>query len=89
MDHICLSWTAPFTLDLTESSVDITYCVDVISTTTSDTLLSECSIVATSFSYLLPPMSWCKEYNFTVTPVNVVGNGTKSSEHYSQLNKGN
>ena len=79
-----LNWTAPFTLDITTVDPDITYCVDVVSSTSSATLHSECGITETEFTYPLPPRSWCDQYNFTVTPVNVVGNGTRNSIHSSQ-----
>ncbi len=75
-----LRWTAPFAPDRS----DITYCVDVVSSTSSATLHSECGIIETEFTYPLPPRSWCDVYTFTVTPVNVVGNGTRESVDYSQ-----
>ncbi len=79
---VSLRWTAPFTLDISFREDDITYCVDVVSSTS---LHSECGINVTEFTYPLPPRSWCDEYNFTVTPVNLVGNGTRESVDYSQV----
>ena len=76
-----LSWRAPFTLDITGIDPDIQYCVDVMTTTSSLTIA--CNIPTTEFSYPLPPDSGCHDYyKFTVTPVNVVGNGTPSSLYY-------
>ena len=75
---ITLTWTPPFTLNITNFSPDISgYCVDVVDHTSSSTLHSECNITKTQFSY---PITDCHVYNFTVTPVNRVGNGTR---HYT------
>ena len=82
---IFLSWTPPFTLDITDVDPDIAgYCVDVVSSTSSATLHSECGITVTEFTYPLPLRSWCDAYTFIVTPVNIVGNGISSSLNYSQ-----
>ncbi len=78
--NISLTWTSPFTLDLDGADPDITYCVGVVSSTSSATLHSECNIARTEFTYTLPPITLCDEYyTFTITPVNIVGNGTPSS----------
>ena len=76
-----VNWTAPPT---PETSVGITYCVDVVSTTSSATLHSECQIDETGFAYHLPYRSWCHILNFIVTPVNPAGNGTKMNITFSQ-----
>ena len=81
---VTLNWTAPFTLDISLINPDITYCVDVVSATTSATLHSECGVRDTEFTYLLPPRSWCHQYNVSVTPVNVVGNGSIESIKFFQ-----
>ena len=88
---ITLTWTPPFTLDITNIDPDIEgYCVDVVSTTSSATLHSQCEIIVTEFTYPFPPRSWCDEFSFVVTPVNVVGNGTSSLRNYSwQLQRKN
>ena len=78
---VLLTWTAPFTLDITATDPDITYCVEVVSSTSSATLHSECGITATQFTY---HTTWCDEYNFTITPVNLLGNGTQESTEYFQ-----
>ena len=81
---LSLSWRAPFTLDITGIDPDIQYCVDVMTTTSS---LTTWRINITEFSYSLPPDNSCHDYyEFTVTPVNVVGNGTPSSLNYSNNN---
>ena len=80
---ITLNWIAPFTLDISLINNDITYCVDVINSMTSALLHSECEIIGIEFIYSLPPRSWCNEYNFVVTPVNLAGNGTTNGVVYS------
>ena len=72
---IFLTWTSPFTLDITNVNPDVTYCVGVVNSTSSLTLHSQCGITETVFNYTLPHDSVCHMYMFTVTPVNVVGNG--------------
>ena len=78
---ISLTWTAPFTLDITDIDPDITYCVGVANSTSSSI---QCGITETGFSFSIPPDSACHNYmfTFTVTPVNVVGNGTSSTYYY-------
>ena len=74
--NISLTWTAPFTLDLTNVDPDITYCVDVVNSTSSSTVLSECEITVTGFNFSIPIDRVRDDYTFTVTPVNLAGNGT-------------
>lgn len=75
-----LNWIAPFTLALSITQFDITYCVEVVTLNCSSVLHSEsCRIIETNFTYRLPLTYQCYTYNFTVTPVNPAGNGTKSS----------
>ena len=80
-----LTWEAPFTLDITGVSHDIEgYCVDVTETSTSRTLLSECGIISTEFSYPIPSESLCSPILHTVTPVNLVGNGSRTTVSYER-----
>ena len=81
---ISLTWTAPFTLDIPNVDPDITYCVDVVNSTSSSIVLSECGITVTGFNFSIPIGRVCDNYTFTVTPVNVVGNGTAVMLGYSQ-----
>ena len=81
---ISLSWTAPFTLDLPYVDPDITYCVDVVNSSCSSIVLSECDLTVTRFNFFIPIGRVCDNYTFTVTPVNVVGNGTTVTLGYSQ-----
>ena len=81
---IILTWTAPFTLDISNVDPDITYCVDVVNSTSLSTVLSECGITVTEFSFSIPLGRVCDNYTFTVTPVNRAGNGTAFTLGYSQ-----
>ena len=58
------------------------YCVDVVNSTSSSTLHSECGITETQFSYPIPPDSDCHVYTLAVTPVNIVGNGSEELTSY-------
>ena len=82
--NISLTWTAPFTLDISNVDPDITYCVDVVNSTSSSIVLSECRITVTGFNFSIPLGRVCDNYTFTVTPVNVVGNGTAVTLGYFQ-----
>ena len=79
---LSLTWEPPFTLDITGVDPDITYCVDVINSTSSVTLHSQCGINETEFSYPLPQDAVCHSYVLTTTPINVVGRGAPSSVLY-------
>ena len=81
---ISLNWTAPFTLDIPKVDPDITYCVGVVDSISSSTLHSQCGITETEYEYPIPPDSACHDYMVTVTPVNVVGNGTSSPLTFSE-----
>ena len=86
---ISISWTHPFTLDISRVDPDITgYCINIISTTSLLNLNSQCGINVTEFHYTLPPDSACHIYNFTIVPVNIVGNGTADTRMYSQADEG-
>ena len=78
---ISLVWTAPFSLLPVN---DITYCVDVVNSTTSSIVLSECEITVTGFNFSIPIGRVCDNYTFTLTPVNADGNGTAVTLGYSQ-----
>ena len=84
---ISLTWTAPFTQDITGVDPDITYCVGVVYSTSSSTLHSECGITETEYEYTysIPFDIACHDYMVTVTPVNPAGNGTPSTLVYPVL----
>ena len=84
---LSLTWTPPFTLDITDVNPDINgYCVEA--TLLSLTVCSLCGINMNEFNYTLPPDSACHTYNFTVVPVNIIGNGTSATVLYSHAKKG-
>ena len=58
--------------------------MDVVNSTSSSIVLSECEITVTGFNFSIPNGRVCDNYTFTVTPVNVVGNGTNATLGYSQ-----
>ena len=58
---ISLTWTSPFTLDITGVDPDITYCVGVVNSTSSSTLHSQCEITETEYEYPIPPDSACHD----------------------------
>ncbi len=76
---ISLTWTPPFSLDIPGVDPDITgYCVGVF--ISSLVIHSQCGITDTQYNYTVSPRSTqCDNYTFTVTPVNIVGNGTSVS----------
>ena len=81
---ISLTWTDPFTLDISNVDPDITYCVDVVNSTFSSRVLFECGITLTGFNFSILNDRVCDNYTFTVTPVNGAGNGTAVTLGYSQ-----
>ena len=83
-ETILLNWTAPFTLDIPDTDQDITYCVDVVSSTSSATLHSECGITMTMYTYSVASDSSCHDHVITVVPVNVVGRGESNRLQFSR-----
>ncbi len=75
---VSLTWTPPFFLDI--PGVDPGYCMGVVNSTSSLMIHSQCDITDTQYNYTVSPRSTpCDTYTFTVTPVNIVGNGTSAS----------
>ena len=62
-----LSWTAPFSLDLTNVDPDIAYCVDIYNITCGrrDLVLSDCNVTEPSYTF---DASDGYIYEYTVTP---------------------
>ena len=79
---LSLTWTPPFTLDIPGVDPDITgYCVDILDSTSSSTLYSQCGINRTEFRYSTPLTGAA----FRVTPVNYAGNETQLDITYSSI----
>ncbi len=78
---ISLTWIPPFSLDIPSADPDITgYCVGVVNSTSLFTIDSQCGITDAQYNYTVSPRSTpCDNYTFTVTPVNIVGNGKSAS----------
>ena len=85
---LSLTWEPPFTLDIVGVDHDITYCVDVVDSTSSTTLHSQCDITETEFSLPLLDAVCHSSLILTVTPVNIVGRGAPSSVSYSGTETG-
>ena len=75
-----ISWVAPFTFDPPDSP-DITYCISITNVSSGSSLGNECGLVPTSYSAVLE-FSACVEYSATITPVNIVGNGTSITTNF-------
>ena len=78
-----LTWDPPFTKDIRNVHPDITgYCVfaEVRDYTSSSTFFTICGINETEIAIPMPERlnAGCDRYIFSVTGVNVVGNGTLS-----------
>ncbi len=62
---ISLTWTPPFSLDITNVDPDITYCVGVVNSTFSLVIHSQCGITDTQYNYTVSPRSTpCDNYTF-------------------------
>ena len=81
LDSISLTWTPLFSLDIPNIDPDITYCVGVANSTSSLVIHSECGITDTQYNYTVSPPNdiVCDTYTFTVTPLNLVGDGISAS----------
>lgn len=82
---VFLTWTAPFTLDISSTMIDITYNVSMVSSVSSLALHN--TVIVTEFSYPLPSGSGCDNTVFTVTPVNEAGEGVPKSIPLSHVVK--
>lgn len=74
-------WKAPFTLNITNTEPDISYCVQMLNLSNGNVLTSVCSIVVTGFHYTLKSNDFCYKNHLrvTVTPVNEAGYGIADS----------
>ena len=65
---ITIAWTV-------DPAPNITFCVEVVNSTSYVSQHSECNRTDTEISYSLPEEYWCVSYTITVTPVNLIGRG--------------
>ena len=86
---ICLTWDAPFTLDITGVDPDISYCVNISVVTVADSndstpLTTNCSVYLPEFNFTMdyPNTSTSVIYEFQVTPRNGAGEGPTSAPVY-------
>lgn len=77
---VFLNWTAPPTLHM---NPERDYCVEVVNFTSSELLERKCEINETHFIYPEPSDSECHGTAFTVTPVNVVGDGENATQWFT------
>ena len=72
-----ISWSPPYSLDVPDTDIDITYCVDIVNMSSLAILHSQCQINATNFSWTyISRLVACKQYGIHITAVNDVGNST-------------
>jgi len=82
---ICLTWDAPFTLDITGVDPDISYRVDInaipIADITDSTPMTNYSVYIPQFNFTIdyPNTSTSVIYEFRVTPRNGAGEGPTSA----------
>ena len=80
---VTISWTAPFSLDVTGVDPDIWYSVIYNVTdenNPTDTLCTDCiNITETHYTFTPDYLSPCHVYLFSVIPVNGAGQGQSSS----------
>ena len=79
---ITISWTAPYSLDVTGVDPDIWYSVFIYNVTDDEPTLISCTdcinITDTHYSFTPDSPSPCHQYIFTVIPVNGAGEGESS-----------
>ena len=74
---ILLTWTPPFSLDLTGIDPDVFYYVEVYNISTGGTLfINSYKVLESDFNFTLPSPSPCDQFEFRVIPANGAGNGS-------------
>jgi len=77
---ILLTWTPPFSLDLTGINPDVFFFVEVYNISTGGTVLIKSYNVSESeFNFILLSPSPCDKFEFRVIPANGAGNGSVAS----------
>ena len=79
---ITLTWQPPFSLDITNTDPDMTFCVEVYNVSEEERTplqhLGRCSIMTPHYTIPTDNSGLMLHYQFMVTAVNVVGRGTPS-----------
>ena len=91
---LLISWTAPFSLDVTGVDPDIWYSVLIYNVTDVNNLTAilctDCiNITETHYTFTPDYLSPCHVYNFSVIPVNGAGQGESIEYVTGYINKGN
>ena len=74
---ILLTWTPPFSLDITGVDPDLWYCVEVYHISRRGApLTTNCSVYEPQFYFTAPNQSQCDLFEFRVIAVNRVGSGS-------------
>ena len=78
---ILLTWTPPFSLDLTGINPDVFYYVEVynISTGGKTLFINSYKVFESEFNFTLLSPSPCDQFEFRVIPANGAGNGSMAS----------
>jgi len=75
-----LTWTPPFSLNITNTDPDFFYCVEVYNISTGVTLFDRSYMMNDpNFNFMTPSSSSCDRFEFRVIPVNGAGNGSMAS----------
>ena len=76
-----LTWSPPFSLNVTNMTTYIHYCINIYNITNSqhDLLNTSCDILQPEFEFTITNPSPCDQFKFQVIPVNAAGNGTSSN----------
>ena len=75
---INLTWTPPFSLDITGVDPDLWYRVEVYNITSGRTPLTNLAVSEPEFNFTVADATPCDQFEFKVTPVNGAGVGTTS-----------
>ena len=91
LNTITISWSAPFSLDVTDVDHDIWYSVLIYNMTDEPTVISctDCiNIIETYYTFTPDYPSPCHKYIFIVIPFNGAGQGSTSNETMGYIHAG-
>ena len=93
-DSIILSWSPPFSLNVTGVDPDIWYTVLISNVTDGDNPIdvscADChSLTQSNYVFTSADPSPCHKYNFTIIPENEVGEGSSSEPVIGYFTTGN